>query len=196
MPPWTIKLTLSSVGSSAYLGAAPLLQSKDTLTVAASIMVVEAGHTSLQRENIGLIGVANPFGTPLGLNAVFTILSTLIVSCPSTNAALPVQAFSLLYPSQTIAAVAGLAFEFTVVEAISVETVFLTFVSGLIVVSVPAEVSQTVIRASIPSGVEGQTYVFLTNANATGSIQDTNILNGPAIIEVAPQSLDLNFSII
>lgn len=54
---------LESVGTSAYLGAAPFVGSKDILGVAASIMVTEALHTSLQRSSVGAIGAPDPFGT-------------------------------------------------------------------------------------------------------------------------------------
>jgi len=191
----TLSSVIENVGTSAYLGASPLLQSKETLSVAASILVVEAGHTSLERSNLGLTGVANAFGTPLGLNAVFTILSTFIESCPSSNAALPVKAFPLLFPSQTLAATSGANFEFTVVEVIQAQQVFLTFVSGLTVVSVAAEVVQTTIKAVIPQNVQGQTYVYITNKNETGPVQDADIMNGPSIIEIAPASPQIDFNI-
>lgn len=59
----TLSAILESVGTSAYLGAAPFVGSKDILAVAASIMVTEALHTSLQRSSIGGIGAPDPFGT-------------------------------------------------------------------------------------------------------------------------------------
>jgi hypothetical protein len=62
----TLSAVLESIGTSAYLGAAPLLESKDILAVAASIMVTEALHTSLQRSSIGAVAAADPFGTVSG----------------------------------------------------------------------------------------------------------------------------------
>jgi hypothetical protein len=92
----TISAILESIGSSAYLGAAPFVTSPDILSVAASIMVTEALHTSLQRTSLGAIGAADPFGTPLGPNAVFSLAAQFITSCPPSNPPLPFAAFPSL----------------------------------------------------------------------------------------------------
>lgn len=54
---------IEGVGTSAYLGGAPLITSKDYLTVAGSILVTEALHTSYQRNSVGQIPFANAYGT-------------------------------------------------------------------------------------------------------------------------------------
>lgn len=59
----TLSSVLEGVGTSAYLGAAPLVTSKGYLTVAGSILAVEALHTSYQRAQIGEVPMANPFYT-------------------------------------------------------------------------------------------------------------------------------------
>ncbi|EXJ67099.1 uncharacterized protein A1O5_09746 [Cladophialophora psammophila CBS 110553] len=89
----TVSAILESVGTSAYLGAAPFVGSKDILSVAASIMATEALHTSSQRSSLGAIAATNPFATPLDANSVFTIASQFIVSCPPSNPPLPFTAF-------------------------------------------------------------------------------------------------------
>ncbi|KAK5449592.1 hypothetical protein LTS15_008667 [Exophiala xenobiotica] len=89
----TLSAVLESIGTSAYLGAAGFVGSRDILTIAASIMATEGLHTSLQRSSLGAIGASDPFFTPLDANSVFTLAAQFIVSCPSSNAALPFTAF-------------------------------------------------------------------------------------------------------
>ncbi|KAJ9504132.1 hypothetical protein H2202_000188 [Exophiala xenobiotica] len=94
----TLSAVLESIGTSAYLGAAGFVGSRDILTIAASIMATEGLHTALQRSSLGAIGASDPFFTPLDANSVFTLAAQFIVSCPSSNAALPFTAF----PSLTV----------------------------------------------------------------------------------------------
>ncbi|EXJ85743.1 hypothetical protein A1O1_06111 [Capronia coronata CBS 617.96] len=263
---------LESVGTSAYLGAAPFVCSKDILAVAASIMVTEALHTSLQRSSIGAIGAPDPFGTPLDANSVFTLAAQFIVSCPSSNPPLPFTAFpglkvnaqscfaenssaASMYDTSTSNSTAtvtamvsietatatatdGSATTTTITatesassaEASATETaaaermrartagssaascaapsagskvslvpdfsksmhdfsqvveIFVTFVAGLNVISVGAQISQTGIDVAIPGGIGGQVYIFITIVDITGGrLSDSEVLFGPAIMEV------------
>jgi hypothetical protein len=88
-----IASVLEGVGSAAYLGAAPAITNKEYLLVAGSILDTEAIHTSLQRFNLGLIAAANPYGSHLNPNAVYTLAAAFITSCPASNAPLPFKAF-------------------------------------------------------------------------------------------------------
>ena len=87
----TLSSVLEGVGTSAYLGAAGLISDPANLGVAASILVTEALHTSQQRLALGQVPAANPYGTGLGVNAVFTLAAGFITSCPPTNSVLPVR---------------------------------------------------------------------------------------------------------
>ncbi|KAJ9631259.1 hypothetical protein H2204_008201 [Knufia peltigerae] len=92
----TLSAVLESIGTSAYLGAAGFVGSKDILTIAASIMATEGLHTALQRSSLGAIGAPDPFFTPLDPNSVFTLAAQFITACPPSNPPLPFTAFPSL----------------------------------------------------------------------------------------------------
>lgn len=182
----SLSSVLEGVGSSAYLGAAPAIKDKEYLTIAGSILATEAIHTSLQRYTVGHIAAANPYETPLGPNEVYTLAAAFIVECPPDNAPLPFKAFPTLTATQGIPAAPGIDFTFST-EADMPESFFITFVSGLDVVSQPASVKDGLISATIPEVTQGQTYAVATNANTT-MITDAQVIAGPAILEVTPPS--------
>lgn len=184
----TLSSVLEGVGTSAYLGAAGLISDPANLGVAASILVTEALHTSLQRFAVGQVAAANPYGTGLGLNAVFTLAAGFIASCPNSNAVLPVRAFPSLAAVQASPAAPGITFDFAVEGSVP-EGIFVVFVNGLDTIAVATTaVSGSTITAQIPETAQGQTYVFITNADPAGAITDSIVLFGPAIIEVTPPS--------
>ena len=189
----TLASVLEGVGTSAYLGGAGLITSKEYLGVAGSILVTESLHTSVQRFNLGEVAPANPYGTALGLNPVYTLAAAFIKSCPSTNAALPVKAFPALTATQGIPAAEGITFTFSVKGELP-ETFFVTFVSGLSTTSVDPIMDGGQVEAVIPATAMGQTYVFLTNVDTETTLNDSIILYGPAIIEVTPPSPTFNIS--
>ena len=178
---------LEGVGTSAYLGGAGLITSKTYLGVAGSILVTESIHTSLQRFNLGEIAPANPYGTALGLNEVYTLAASFITSCPASNPALPVKAFPGLTATQGEPTSQGITFTFMPASA-PPATFFVTFVSGLTTTSVAGTMNGELVSVVIPAGVQGQSYAFITNQNVTAAIMDSTILFGPAIVEVTPPS--------
>ena len=84
---------VEGVGVSAYLGGAPAIASKTILAAAGAILVSEGIHQGVHRQSLGEVASANIAGTGISPNAIFTLASTFIESCPSTNAALPFTAF-------------------------------------------------------------------------------------------------------
>ena len=186
---------LEGVGVSAYLGAAPDVSSKDYLTVAGAILVTESIHQSVQRFNLGLVAPANAYGTPLGFNEVFTLAAAFIESCPSTNAALPVKAFPSLAATQGIPTAPGISFTFTS-SVVPSGTFFVTFISGLSTMSMPATYSNCMIYTNIAPTAMGQSYAILTNANVTSTITDSMVIAGPAVLEVTPDSPIFDLSIL
>lgn len=71
---------------------------------------------------------------------------------------------------------------FTAADAIP-SGAFMTFISGLMIMSVPAQSSGNMAMAVIPTGVSGQTYVTITSTDAQGKFDAAIVLFGPAILE-------------
>jgi len=188
---------LEGVGVSAYLGGAPVITSKDILAAAGAILVAEGLHQSVQRTAIGEAASPNPVGTAVPPNAIFTIASAFIKSCPESNPPLPFQAFPTLKLTSDNPAAPGTVASFSFDPSLAIPaTPFITFVSGLDIVSVPAQVpSAGVATAAIPQQAQGQIYAMMTNAEVSGSIVDSAIVAGPAIIEVTPPAPTVDFSI-
>lgn len=185
---------IEGVGVSAYLGAAADITSKAYLTAAGSILVTEALHQSAARGAVGEIPMANVFGTPLGLNAVYTIASGFIKSCPSTNVALPVKAYSALTLVSGLPTAPGALVDLQP-KTIPSGTFYATFVSGLDIIPVqPQSIANGMIMVEVPMMASGQSYVFLTSDNS-GNVTDSTILAGPVIIEVTPSSPTFNLTI-
>jgi hypothetical protein len=200
---------LEGVGVSAYLGAAADIANPDYLTVAGSILTVEARHSSYLRAALSEVPFPAAFDTPLDFdqgkfrlpqatNAILR-LSTIVhslaipffVSCPSTNPliALGMQAFPRLAVNATT--------PITVNSTIVLETpgyvladpngksggaLFGAFMSTTGPIFVPATPVTDGYSVVVPPGVSGQTYVLLTACNE--KVTDETTAAGPAIIEV------------
>ena len=190
----TTSSVLEGIGTSAYLGGAPLITSKEYLAVAGSILVVEALHTSMQRAAINEVPQANPYGTALSPNPVYTLAASFISSCPASNPALPFMAFPTLTAVTGTPAAPGIEFEFSITGSVPADS-FVTFVSGLDIVSMPVTgISGSTFMAMIPTVAQGQTYALLTNSNLT-TLSDNATLAGPAVLEVTPPSPTYSVSV-
>ena len=98
-------------------------------------------------------------------------------------------AFPRLYPTQGQPTAPGISYTFSV-EGTLPETFFVTFVSGLDTVSVDGKkIEGDMIITIIPDTAMGQTYAFVTSADAKdGPLVDDIILFGPTVLEVTPSS--------
>lgn len=143
----------------------------------------------MQRSARGLVPAANPYYTPLDPNPVYTLAASFIKSCPSTNAPLPFKAFPALSSDSGEPLAMGMPADFSFKGDAAGN--YLTFVSGLMITSVKIEGKGDKFMVKIPMGIEGQSYVFLTNKDVKGgpgSLTDAAIVAGPAIIEVTPNA--------
>lgn len=85
---------------------------------------------------------------------------------------------------------AGNSVTFTAVKKIPA-TSWVTFVNGLTVTSEKGTIKGDEVTAKIPSGLSGQTYVFITKTKLT-TYSDSAVLYGPAILEVQPPTPVIN----
>lgn len=167
---------LEAVGISAYLGAAPLINSSAVLSVAASIATVEARHQTFIRGASNATPIPAAFDTPLGVRGVFTLAAAFISSCPS-GSNLNIQAFpaialqnpNLATSGQSLvladaAQPAGAKFCAFIAPG---ETQFAPFTNGGCVV---------------PQNLAGEVYMLVTNAE---SVDDSAVLAGPSVLSVS-----------
>ncbi|KAL5113944.1 hypothetical protein ACEQ8H_008162 [Pleosporales sp. CAS-2024a] len=165
---------LEAVGISAYLGAAPLVSSKDVLNAAASIVTVEARHQAFIRIASNAAPVPAAFDTPLGPRAVFTLAAGFIKSCP-TGSNLNIQPFpaiSLQNPEKaTVGQNLKLADPNTPAGA-----QFCAFVA-------PGGAQFSALTGGncmVPQGLSGEVYMMITKSKSTA---DTEVLAGPSVIQ-------------
>jgi len=198
---------LEGVGVSAYLGAAAAIVEKSYLTVAGSILTVEARHSSYIRASLKQSPFPKPFDTPLDFNQVFSLAAQFITGFAPGAALLPFQAFPplVLQPSQYAYTSGASPVTFTngfenaksmglVADANT--PVYAVFFSGLDTYYVKARITSTnkdYKIDTIPAGGKdqlpavGQVYVVLSTADGVNSkVMDENTISGVGVLEVEP----------
>ncbi|KAL8737739.1 MAG: hypothetical protein Q9181_001396 [Wetmoreana brouardii] len=187
---------LEGVGVSAYLGAAADIMSKAYLTAAGSILTVESRHSAYIRASLEESPFPSPFDVPLDYNEVYTLAAPFIVSCPSSNAPLPVKAFptltsspdnpkritagtkiTLLTPKVTVKATDGKS---------PIYAAFITVTGPVFTEATPVDGGFSLTVPTAPEGtapIAGQSYVVLTGCNTT--VTDDTVAAGPAVLEIS-----------
>ncbi|KAI9818742.1 MAG: hypothetical protein M1826_001330 [Phylliscum demangeonii] len=186
----TLASIFEGVGVSAYLGAAGKIVNKDYLTVAGSILTIEARHTSYLRSLLQESPFPTPFDTPLDFNEVFSLAAMFITGFAPGDPPLPFKAFPPLTLGDApgsiyVEGMTGVTFKgaATAYPMQNGQAVFAAFFSGLTPSIVPVTVQGSDYKVErIPDGVAGQAYVVLTKDNATAT--DETILAGPAVLEI------------
>lgn len=183
---------LEGVGVSAYLGAARQIANKDYLTAAGSILTVESRHSAYLRDTssqqkLGPFPSAND--VPLTPNAVYTLASAFIKSCPSTNPALPVKAYPAIAATAAGPITAGQTVQLQSTAALSPGSGTAKLYAAFITATGPVftELTQAGdginFSVKVPAqGVVGQSYLVL--CNCAERVDDGTIVAGPAVLEV------------
>lgn len=169
-----IARALEKTGVSAYDGAAKDISNPAYLTVAASIVTVEARHAAFFNYITGKTPAPQPFDIPLGQRQIVSIAAPFITSCPYT---LP-----MTFPALTISPASGAAgISLTLTTTANLNGAKCAFITGsgtnfLVPVASGA--------CAVPATLAGDVYVVLTSAGAIGDLNDANTLAGPASFTV------------
>ncbi|CZT12701.1 related to stress response protein rds1p [Rhynchosporium graminicola] len=174
---------LENVGVSAYLAAAPLIKTPGILTVAGSILTVEARHQTFIRTASRVAAIPSAFDTPLGIRAVFTLAAGFITSCPSgSNLAITP------FPTVTMAggAPASAAAGSTVqLQSTATGATGCAFVNG----GLPGGAAFTAFSngaCTVPPNLAGITYVHLTSATPKdNTLTDAITVAGPMVMTIS-----------
>lgn len=147
------------------------------------MLATEALHQGAHRNAIEEILMTNVLSTPLGLNAVYTIASAFIKSCPSTNAAFPVMANPSITLVPGLPTAVGAVIELKP-EMVPVGDRCATFCLWLRYYCNSNPGHQERYGGGGGANEHQRTaYVFLTK-DKSGRITDPNVLYSPAVIEV------------
>lgn len=115
---------------------------------------------------------------------VYTIASAFITSCPDSNAALPVKAFSAL----TVTGNPGDTVQFTFDDP-HTSTNYAIFYAGLGTAVVQLDEND---MATIPANLQGIYYVVISTSGDAAGVTSDNIVAGPAILEKSFSAWDAN----
>jgi hypothetical protein len=181
---------------------------KTYLTIAGSILIIEARHSSYIRAALKESPFPKPFDTPLDFNQVYSLAAQFITGFATGDAAkLPFKAFPPLaiQPSQYpyTAGSSSVTFSHAQKNAIasglitSSTAVYAVLFSGLDTYYVPVYVTQgnsgDFKFDHIPAGAAGQlpptgqVYVVLSTADGVANkVSDENTISGVGILEINP----------
>lgn len=180
---------LEGVGVGAYLGAAKQIANKDYLTAAGSILTIEARHNAYLRASLSEAPFPRSQDDPLTPDEVHTLAHGFFVSCPDGNPTFPVKAFPGLSVTTTGKIASG--------QTINVRTAgyvlqahdttahlyaaFVTAAGPQWAVLAPSSDGVNY-QVTVPSGVNGQSYLLFTNCNET--VTDLTTVAGPTFLEI------------
>jgi len=178
---------LENVGVAAYLGASTIVADAKILSVAASILTIEARHQSVLRVFTQAEPVPQAFDAALGLRSVFSLAAPFIKSCPE-GSNLVVEAFPTLAmdEGQDIAALHASGAKVKVTSEAAGQATHCAFTSGGVSTggSIFSEFKEGE-GCEIPKQVAGVSYMSLvTSAPLDGVVTDDIMAAGPIAVTI------------
>ena len=176
------------LGTSAYLGAAAQITNKGYLTAAGSVLTIEARHSAYLRASLSQTPYPQAQDDPLTPDEVFTMAHGFITSCPANNPALPIKSFPGISVTTSGTIISG--------QLISLQTsgyalaandvtakLYAAFVTagGPLFAPLLQKGDGVNFQITVPTGVNGQSYVVLTNCNDT--VSDNTVVAGQTFLE-------------
>jgi len=163
---------LETIGASAYLGRVEEVSTNAYKTVAVSISLIEARHSSFLNTLNKLSGFGNSFETPLSARSVVTLASPFIKSCPFE---IPIKGFPALKLNRMSASA------YDELYFSKSNATYCSFSVGLTSVWVEVKSNTTCV---VPETVFGDVFVHLTSDNSTLLSKDTSVVSGPALVNI------------
>ncbi|KAK3671519.1 hypothetical protein LTR78_008618 [Recurvomyces mirabilis] len=190
---------LEGVGQAAYLGAAPQVSSKTILGAAGSILTIEARHDAYLRAALSQSPFPQANDDALTPDEVHTMAHGFIVSCPAGNPSFGVKAFPGLAVTTTGKITSGMTIAlstagFALAPADSKAHLYAAFITALGPDFAPLTPSGDGenFQVTVPIGVNGQSYLLLTNCNDT--VSDSSVVAGPTFLEITNNPLNTTLS--
>lgn len=178
---------LEGIITDGFVGISSLITTPELSRNAEAILAVDGMHTAIQRAEAGKVILANPRKQPLTPNQLGTLLAPFIVSCPSSNMANSSQAFPPLQVNASKPLKQLSLLPLSITNGALPASFFVTFISGdNVKTSFPTQIETRTLKAPVGANMAGQTYVVISNVNTNGTLDDSNILFGPTVIEVDP----------
>ncbi|KAG2127121.1 ferritin-like domain-containing protein [Suillus clintonianus] len=170
---------VEAIASSAYTSLTKYISNPDYAIAISSIHSVEARHSAWINADVRL-GAAwsTAFDAPLSVSQLYTMMSTFIASCPSSNSPPPVKIFPVLtfpanvVPGQTV----QVSFSSATPEHGS-QRLYAWFISGFEALVIPLHDDMTV---TIPNTLQG--FVFSVITNSREAVSDDATVAGPAFL--------------
>lgn len=144
-------------------------------------MTVEARHQTFIRTASRAQAIPSAFDTPLGVRSVFTLAAAFINSCPS-GSNLAIAPFPAITMDQTTAAQSLTAGQTITLKSAATGATACAFTNGGLAGG-SAFVPYTNNACTIPSGLQGQTYISLVSSTpADNVLTDAITVAGPMVI--------------